>query len=58
MAKVKDPNLAKASDVKNCDPAMRVSVGDPANTDIKTKGIKVRGTGAATKGVTARGPMG
>lgn len=26
-------------------------------TDIKTTGIKIRGTGAATKGVTARGPM-
>jgi hypothetical protein len=24
----------------------------------KTTGIKIRGTGAATKGVTARGPMG
>ena len=24
---------------------------------IKTDGIKIRGTGAATKGVTARGPM-
>lgn len=27
---------------------------DPA---AKTDGIKIRGTGAATKGVTARGPM-
>jgi hypothetical protein len=26
-------------------------------TDIKTSGIKIRGTGAATKGTTARGPM-
>lgn len=25
--------------------------------DIKTSGIKIRGTGAATKGVMARGPM-
>jgi hypothetical protein len=24
---------------------------------VKTSGIKVRGTGAATKGVMARGPM-
>lgn len=24
---------------------------------VKTSGIKIRGTGAATKGVTARGPM-
>lgn len=25
--------------------------------EMKTSGIKIRGTGAATKGVTARGPM-
>jgi hypothetical protein len=25
--------------------------------DAKTSGIKIRGTGAATKGTTARGPM-
>jgi hypothetical protein len=38
-------------------PARRVSMGDPANTNTKTTGIKIRGTGAATKGVMARGPM-
>lgn len=27
-------------------------------TDVKTSGIKVRGTGAAKKGTKARGPMG
>jgi hypothetical protein len=27
------------------------------NEPVKTDGIKVRGTGAATKGVMARGPM-
>ena len=26
-------------------------------TGIKTTGIKIRGTGAATKGIMARGPM-
>lgn len=26
-------------------------------TGTKTSGIKIRGTGAATKGTTARGPM-
>lgn len=25
--------------------------------DVKTSGVKIRGTGAARKGVTARGPM-
>jgi hypothetical protein len=27
------------------------------NNEVKTSGIKIRGTGAATKGVMARGPM-
>ena len=31
-----------------------VSAGDET---VKTDGIKIRGTGAATKGVMARGPM-
>lgn len=28
------------------------------NDEVKTSGIKIRGTGAATKGTMARGPMG
>jgi len=32
-------------------------VSIPAETGAKTSGIKIRGTGAATKGVMARGPM-
>ena len=54
----KDPNTLAAKDFKACGPAMRVSVGDPAREDVKTSGIKIRGTGAATKGTMARGPMG
>lgn len=54
----KDPNTLAAKDVKPCGPAMRVSAGDPAREDVKTSGIKIRGTGAATKGTMARGPMG
>ena len=38
-------------------PARRVSMGDPAADNVKTSGIKIRGTGAATKGLMARGPM-
>jgi hypothetical protein len=34
--------------------AMSKSAGDES---VKTTGIKVRGTGAATKGLMARGPM-
>jgi hypothetical protein len=39
--------------------AMRMSVGNINNGEstTKTSGIKVRGTGAATKGLMARGPM-
>lgn len=56
--KMQDPNTMAAKDFKPCGPAGRVSTGDPAREDIKTSGIKTRGNGAATKGVTARGPMG
>ena len=39
-------------------PARRVSTGNPASTQIDKNGkVKIRGTGAATKGVFARGPM-
>lgn len=39
---------------------MRVTVGSLASKpcpEPKTSGVKIRGTGAATKGTTARGPM-
>ena len=40
---------------------VNMSVGnitrDGYNPEAKTSGIKVRGTGAATKGLMARGPM-
>ena len=55
--KSKDPNMLAAKDVTKKDAAMRVSVGDPARPDVKTSGIKIRGTCAATKGTMARGPM-
>ena len=41
--------------------AVNMSVGNinrnGYNPDVKTTGIKIRGTGAATKGTMARGPM-
>jgi hypothetical protein len=50
----KEPNSSKADTVN-------MSVGNISkNVDkkqVKTDGIKVRGTGAATKGLMARGPM-
>jgi len=38
---------------------MRPSIGNIfiSQPETKTSGIKIRGTGAATKGVMARGPM-
>ena len=53
-----DPNTLKATDMKpGGQSAPRVSAGDPDRDDVKTSGIKMRGTGAATKGVMSRGPM-
>ena len=52
-----DPNSIT---MKNTTPKMggrRVSVSNPGREDTKTDGITIRGTGAATKGVKARGPM-
>jgi hypothetical protein len=54
-----DPNTMNAKEsTPGGMPARRVSGGDPANTQINKNGeVKIRGTGAATKGVMARGPM-
>jgi hypothetical protein len=52
-----DPNTLSANKISPRTVAMRVSGGDPAADDVKTTGIKIRGTGAATKGLMARGPM-
>ena len=50
----KMPNCSKADTVD-------MSVGNisktAGNESIKTDGIKMRGTGAATKGLMSRGPM-
>jgi hypothetical protein len=48
----KDPISRKA----DWTPMDGVSIG--INDEVKTSGIKMRGTGAATKGVMSRGPMG
>ena len=47
--------LAKPMRNPNWTPMDGVNVSTPGET--KTSGIKIRGTGAATRGVTARGPM-
>jgi hypothetical protein len=51
-----DPNTVSAKNMKGTQ-APRVSMGDPGANDVKTSGIKIRGTGCATKGTMARGPM-
>ena len=50
----KEPNRSKLDTYDVSIGAISKSAGDET---IKTDGIKVRGTGAATKGVMARGPM-
>ena len=47
--------------VRNNSDTVDMSVGNIDKSrgkhDVKTSGIKIRGTGAATKGTMARGPM-
>jgi hypothetical protein len=50
----KEPNRSKLDTVDVSIGGISKSAG---NETTKTSGIKIRGTGAATKGVMARGPM-
>ena len=50
----KEPNKSKLDTLDMSVGAYSKSAGDES---VKTTGIKIRGTGAATKGVMARGPM-
>ena len=54
-----DPNsMSAVESTPGGMPARRVSMGNPASTQMNKHGeIKIRGTGAATKGLMARGPM-
>lgn len=54
---IKDPNTLSAVELRPSYPAQRVSTGNPGREYVKHDGIKIRGTGAATKGTKARGPM-
>ena len=53
----RDPNTLASDQVTPKTGSARVSAGNPNRDDVKTTGIKIRGTGAATKGLMARGPM-
>ena len=48
------PNRSKSDTL---DPSVGAISKSAGNEPTKTSGIKIRGTGAATKGVMARGPM-
>ena len=50
----KEPNRSKMDTLDISVGALSKSAGDET---VKTDGIKIRGTGAATKGTMARGPM-
>ena len=50
----KEPNRSKLDTYDVSVGAISKSAGDE---QAKTSGIKIRGTGAATKGMMARGPM-
>lgn len=50
----KEPNRSKLSEYDVSVGNVSKSAGDEK---VKTSGIKIRGTGAATKGTMARGPM-
>ena len=51
-----DPNTLRADEVNPSTVAMTVAIGNKTRGP-KTDGIEVRGSGAATKGRMARGPM-
>lgn len=50
---MKEPKVVKVKGVQACGHAPK-----PNMKGVKTTGVKIRGTGAATKGTMARGPMG
>ena len=54
-----EPNPGKLPNRSKAD-TVNMSVGNiskSGNDSVKTSGIKMRGTGAATKGLMSRGPM-
>lgn len=62
MDKIKSVKVAPVGLAKNRETVNNLNVGaaNIASKDYpgpKTSGIKIRGTGAATKGLMARGPM-
>jgi hypothetical protein len=54
---MQDPTNLAANKMTRYTATPRVSTNDPGADNVITSGIKIRGTGAATKGTMARGPM-
>ena len=54
---MKDPNTLPANKMTIETAVPRVSAGDPARENVKSTGVKQRGSGVATKGFTSRGPL-
>jgi len=52
--KMKAPKVTK---LPNTPTVYKVDTCNGPAENLKTSGIKIRGTGAATKGLLARGPM-
>jgi hypothetical protein len=53
----KAPKVKKWPGIKDYKPGTTVNSPDRSSGHVKTSGIKIRGVGAATKGIIARGPM-
>ena len=59
-ARFKEVDNSSIVDTGNEMDSLRIAIGGISkgnNRPTKTDGIKIRGTGAATKGTMARGPM-
>ena len=54
MDKIK---VKKMPGIKKYSPGTKVNSPENSSAPVKTTGIKIRGVGAATKGIIARGPM-
>ena len=54
MDKIK---VKKWPGIKDYKPGTTVNSPEQSSGTVKTSGMKIRGVGAATKGIIARGPM-
>ena len=57
MAKEKAIKVKKWPGIKDYKPGTKVHSPENSSSPVKTSGIKMRGGGAATKGLMSRGPM-